>query len=321
LECEDPHAAEEVEAMKFLVVGTGGVGGYVGGKLAHAGSDVWFVARGEHLRAMRASGLRVRSAGEEIVIPPGKMTDDPNEAGPADVILFCVKAYDTESVARTLLPIVTPSAAIISLQNGIDNEEKIAAVLPGARVCGGAAYIYSNITAPGEITERGGPRRIVFGPMDGQTTARDENILSAFTNAGIDATLSADMRTDLWKKFIFIAGGGGFTTLARLTLADVLKVEASRKLLHESMSEVEHVARACGVQIPDGFIDRQFASLEKLKNDAYTSMYYDLINRKPLEIDALSGTVVRLGAEHEIATPIHRTIYAALLPYHLQSVR
>jgi len=310
--------------MKFAVIGTGGVGGYFGGKLAHAGNEVWFLARGAHLAAMRAQGLHVHSTDGEFTLPAGTMTADPRDAGPVDVVLFCVKSYDTETAARQLSPLLQPATIIISLQNGVDNEEKIRAVTTSGIVFGGVAYIYSTITAPGEITETGGPKKIIFGPQAATPAAADRRareILDTMTGAGIRAELSSDINTALWKKFIFITGAGGITALTRLTLGEILAVEETRALLADAMRETEAVARAEKARIEAGFIDGVFTTLRNFDNNTRSSLYYDLTHEKPMEVEALSGTVVRLGARHGIPTPTHRAIYASLLPYHLRHSR
>ncbi len=309
--------------MKFVVVGTGGVGGYFGGKLARSGADVWFVARGAHLKAMKAYGLRVRASDGEFVVPPGRMTDDYSLIGPADVVLFCVKSYGTEVTATRLSPILSPHTIIISLQNGVENEETIRGIIPTGGVWGGVSYIYSSITAPGEITETGGPRKIIFGALSASTagtTARGTEIRDVMVAAGINATFSNDIRTDIWKKFIFISAVGGLTAMTRLTLGEILGVEPTRRLLESAMHEVMTIAHAKNITLESDYIDHIFETIKR-SNGNRSSMYHDLVHHKPLEIEAFSGAVVRYGRELGIPTPVHSTIYAALLPYHLQHSR
>lgn len=302
--------------MRFLIFGVGGVGGFFGAKLAKAGLDVWFLARGNHLKAMKAHGLRVRSSEGNFTIPPGKMTDDSTKVGTPDVVLLCVKTYDLEAAARQLSPILSEHSVIISLENGLDAESVIQDNIKAGTVFGGVAYIYANITAPGVITEWSGPKKIAFGPLDGIITKRAEEIHNTIANAGINVELSADIKTVLWKKFIFIAAGGGVVTAARLPLANVLAVEESRALFQDAMKEAIAIARAKGITIEPDFVEKQLESLKKFDNTAYTSMYHDLVNGKPLELEALSGTIVRYGRELSIPTPINRAVYATLLPHH-----
>jgi len=306
--------------MKFAVVGTGGVGGFFGGKLAKSGEEVWFLARGKHLDAMRAAGLRVRSTEADYVLPPGRMTDSAAQAGPVDVVLFCVKSYDTESAARSLDPLLKDESIIISLQNGIDNEEKIQREIRRGAVYGGVANIYSTITAPGEITETGGPRKIIFGPLGHSAPdGRGRSILDVMQRAGINATLSDNIHIDLWEKYIFITAVAGITALTRLTLGEILAVPATKSLLADAMKETLAVAHANGVRVTPGFIDNVFTALQRFPNNSRSSLYHDLVYDRPLEIEALSGGVIKLGKEPGIPTPIHQTIYASLLPYHLKN--
>jgi 2-dehydropantoate 2-reductase len=307
--------------MKICVIGTGGVGGYFGGKLAHAGEEVWFIARGQHLQAMQERGLHIKASDEEFTVPTGRMSGTIADAGVCDLILFCVKSYDTVEAARMMIPAVGDRTVVVSLQNGIDNEQVIGSLIPGGTVFGGIAYIYATLTAPGEITENGGPRKIVFGPLDPAPDPRGNGILAVLRGAGITATLSDDMRTELWKKFVFIAAVGGLTALTRLTLGEILPVRATRELLQAAMDEAVAVGRAEGVPLDDTLVPGMFEILGKFDNRSRSSMYFDLANGRPLEIEAFSGTLRRLGRRHNIPTPVHDMLYATLLPHHLLHAR
>jgi len=311
----------KISAMRFLILGSGGVGGYFGGKLAYAGLDVTFIARGAHLEALRRTGLVIKSPDGVIRIPHPQATDHPESIAPVDVVLHCVKTYDLDEITRRTIPVLTDQSVIISLQNGIGIEERIHAILPRGVVYGGVAYVYSTATAPGEITESGGPRKIVFGPMDNRRSVQAENIHRAFHEAGISAEIPASIQTELWKKFIFISAVGGITALTRLTLGEILAVDDTRTLLADAMREPELTGRMSGIQLPADMVDSFFETLKRFRNETRSSLYYDLTHGRPLEIESLSGTVVRLGAQHHVATPIHRTIYAALLPYHQRALR
>ena len=307
--------------MKFAVVGTGGVGGYFGGKLAKNGEDVWFLARGAHLDAMRANGLHINSFEGNWSIPPGNLTDNHADAGVVDVVLFCVKSYDTESAARQLAPMLSDETIIISLQNGVDNEQKIQDAIPCGIVFGGVSYIYATITAPGVVTHTVGPTKVVFGDLQersGNISSKAAAILQAMTHAGIVAILADDIELELWKKFIFIAAVGGMTALTRLTLGEILAVNETREMLADAMRETEALARAKRVNLPPQFTEQVFEILKRYDNNSRSSMYHDLVHNKRIEIEAFSGTIVRYGAALGIPTPVHRAIYAALLPYHLK---
>jgi 2-dehydropantoate 2-reductase len=313
--------------MRFAVIGAGGVGGFFGAVLASAGEDVMFTARGPHLAAMKREGLHVISPRGEMRVPPARCVGSPAEIGPVDTVFFCVKSYDTERAASDLAPLLGPATVIISLQNGIDNEEKLGRSLPGRIIFGGVAYVYSTITRPGEVSVAGGPAKIVFGPFAGappEHRRRAMEIRDICAHAGITAEVSDDIIAALWEKFIFITGAGGITALTRLTLGEILAVDQSRDLLADAMRETESVARARSVRIEEHYLDRVFGTLERFDNKTRSSLYYDLVHGKPLEIEALAGTVVRYGTALGIPTPVNRAVYAALLPYHIhhsQSIR
>lgn len=308
--------------MRFAVIGAGGVGGFFGAMLVAGGEDVMFTARGSHLEAMRSDGLRVTSPGKSLRVPPERFVGSPAEIGPVDTVFFCVKSHDTVRAVSALSPLLSPSTVIISLQNGIDNEETLKHALPQQIIFGGVAYIYSTITRPGEITVAPGPARIVFGPFDGATSdesRRAEEIRGICAHAGITADVAEDIVAALWKKFIFITGAGGVTALTRLTLGEILAVTETREFLVDAMKETEKIARARGVRIGDHFLEGVLESLPGFDNKTRSSLYYDLVHGKPLEIEALAGTVVRLGAALGIPTPVNRAVYAALLPHHLHN--
>ena len=306
--------------MRFAVIGTGGVGGYFGARLAAAGIDVVFTARGAHYETLRRSGLRVVSTDGTSVVPPGYFVGSPGDIGSADVLLVCVKTYDSGEVVRALSGVLQPETVIISLQNGVENDALWREAFPLCHILGGTAYIYSTITRPGEVTERGGPKKIAFGPYPGaapEVVRRASRILDVVVGAGINAEIPPDIVAAIWKKFIFITGAAGITALTRLTLGEILAVPATRTLLTDAMRETEAVARASGVSIEPAYLEAVFETLGKFDAATRSSLYNDLAHGKPLEIEALSGTVARRGAAAGIPTPIHRTIYAALLPHHL----
>ncbi len=306
--------------MRFLILGTGGIGGCFGIRLALSGADVRFVARGRHAAKIRRDGLTLRGPDQVLRLPKPSVTEDPGEAGPVDVVLHCVKTYDLDEATRRLHPALTDSSIVVSLQNGIDNEDRIRGILPHGIVYGGVAYVYATLTAPGEITEAAGPRKIVFGPMDGQTTAMTQRILEAFQRAGISAEVPSHIRTELWKKFVFITAVGGVTALTRLTLGEILAVEETRRLLAAAMREPELIARTLEIPLPADLIDSFFDIMSRFQNDTRSSLHFDLVHNRPMELESLSGSVIRLGASHHIPTPVHEIIYAALLPSHLRAL-
>jgi len=308
--------------MRLVVIGTGGVGGFFGAKLHASGQDVHFIARGSHLAAMRQNGLSVHSPDGNIHVPPEKFTDDPSTVGPADVVFFCVKTYDTAAAARAMAPLLSRETLVIPLQNGVESEHTLQQLVSTGTVYSGVAYVYSTITAPGIITEAGKPRKIQFGPLAG--TADDAQaavVVRAFQEARVDVEVLSDMRPALWKKFIFIAAVGGMTAVTRLTLGEILAIPRTSTLLEHAMRETDAVARALGVPLELGYVDSVFAKMSSYSNDTRSSLYHDLVNGKPMEIDALSGAVARFGAQLHVPTPVHEFFYAALLPHHLNHLR
>ncbi len=304
--------------MRIVIMGTGGIGGFFGARLASVGEDVWFVARGNHLEAMNKHGLQIKSTVGSFSVPPGRMTDDVTSIGSADVVLFCVKSYDTESAARQLLPILRDNSLIISLQNGVDNEEKIRKSIDRGNVYGGVAYISSRITAPGEITEVGGFQRIVFGPQEQKSNGHAQAIHDAFLRAGIKSQLQDDITKELWRKLIFIASMGSLTALSRLTHGEILGNQRTVNVMFDAMREAQSVGWKLGVQVEAVDETRVLEGLKRFSDDTRSSMYFDLVAGKPMEIEALNGTIVRLGERIGVPTPVHRVIYSILLPYHLK---
>lgn len=304
--------------MRFVVMGAGGIGGFFGATLARAGEDVWFVGRGKHFDAMQSEGLRVTSTVGNIVVTPSQIVQDPARIGNADAVLFCVKSYDTEIAARQLSPILNEQSLLISLQNGVDNAEKIAAILPRCSTYPGAAYISSRITAPGHITETGGFQRIVFGPMSGQANSKAVEVADRLARAGIKSQLSPNIQKDLWQKLIFIASMGSLTALSRLTHGEIIGNPKTRALMFDAMREIQSVALRLGIDADPVDEARVLEGLKRFSDDTRSSMYFDLMAGKPMEVEALNGTVVRLGERVGVPTPIHRVIYSILLSYHLK---
>jgi 2-dehydropantoate 2-reductase len=304
--------------MKVAVVGAGGVGGYFGGRLAQSGHDVHLIARGPHLAALQRDGLRVRSVKGDFAVPV-PATDEPARIGPCDAVLFCVKSYDTEAVAGRLKPLLGEDTAVVSLQNGIDNEEKMAAVIGPSRVVGGAAFIFSAIVEPGVIAHTGGPARILFGELDGRRSDRVEKLLAACREAGIDADVPPDIRVVLWTKFAFICATAGMTAAVRLPLGDIRECAESWEMFQRVLTEVVALARAEGVPLGDDVVTQQLRFAAGLPPDSYSSLHHDLVTGRQMELDALHGTVVRRARRAGVPTPASEAVYAILRPWQLRN--
>jgi 2-dehydropantoate 2-reductase len=300
--------------MRIAVMGSGGTGGYFGAKLARAGEDVTFVARGAHLAALLANGMRVKSAveGEWSVRAPAveRLEDLP----PADLVLFCVKSFDTEEAAALIRPVVGPDTGVLSIQNGVDNEEKLARVLGAGHVLGGAVRVFATIEAPGVITHTFGGH-LAFGEMDGRETARARALVAACQKASIPVELVGDVTRTLWDKYVFLTTHAGMTALTRCPAGVLRAMPEVREVYRRIATEIIAVGRAAGVKLDDAMLEQGFKFLDTVAPNAYSSLHHDLIHGKRLELEALHGHVVRLAERHRVPAPTVFAIYAALLPY------
>lgn len=299
--------------MKIAVMAAGGLGGYYGALLAKDGHDVTFIARGAHLKAIRENGLTIKSVHGDLTIKPAKATDDPGEVGAVDWILFGVKTYDTESAAQALRPMVGAQTAVLTFQNGVEATDQIGAVIGKEHMLVAPTQIVSNITAPGMIEQKSPFRMTTVGEIGGQgLTPRVEQIVAAFKRTGIEASGAPDGRVPLWHKFVFIASTAGLASLARTAPYDLFQLPEARASLHSAMEEVNAVGRAQGIAMDAGIVEQQYQFTLNLKPGAKPSMQLDVEQGKRLEIDALSGAVVRLGAAKGVQTPVHQTIFVGL---------
>lgn len=299
--------------MKILVMGSGGVGGLFGGRLAHAGYDVTFVARGAHLAAMREQGLAIESEAHGIVrVKPIKVTDDPASAGMPDLILFAVKLWDTEAVARQLKPLAGPNTAVLSLQNGVVKDDILRGVFGEQAVMGGVAYVGTHIARPGVIHQVGTIQRLVFGEYDGKRTARTKALLAALLKAGIQAELSDDIRRTLWEKYTFLVGLSGATAAMRATLGPVRENLQTRGFLFDLMKEAVAVGRALGVNLPENYAEDRLRFADSLPATMDSSLHHDLKNGNKLEVEWLAGGVVQLGKKVGVPTPCNRAVWDML---------
>jgi len=307
--------------MKLAVYGTGGVGGFFGGKLASSGADVWFIARGSQLQALQAGGLRVTSVHGDFVVDPVTATDDPVQAGPCDYVLVAVKSYHTGQVATGLSPLLHDNTAVVSLQNGVDNEEKLAAAIGEERVVGGAAYIFASVSQPGMIEHTGGPATIVVGEWRGGRSERVGALVDACQAAGFGAEQTGDIRSTLWAKFAFICAQAGTTAAIRLPIGEIRTAPASRELFRRIAAEVCEVARAEGIGLPGDLPDRHLAFADGLEAGSYSSLHHDLTHGHAMELEALLGEVVRRSTRAGLAAPMSEALYAVLQPWQLRNRR
>jgi len=301
--------------MRIAIMGSGGVGGYFGARLAQAGNDVAFIARGRHLAAMRANGLAIRSVLGDMTIPRPAVTDDPAGLAPADIVLFAVKLWDTEGAAKAVLPLLATGGVVVPFQNGVESIERIGAIVGAHRVMGGVAYIAATIGEPGVIAHTGTMARLRFGPVEPSQRKTAEALLASCQGAGIDAELSNDIRRALWEKFAFLSAFSGLTSVARQPLGVLRDDPDLRATLEAAIRETWSVGRAKGVALTDDFVTQQMKFTDGLPAQMKSSMLNDLEAGNRIEAPWLAGAVARMGSAMGIATPVNATLFAALKPY------
>ena len=298
--------------MRIAVLATGAVGGYFGGRMAAAGHDVAFVARGANRDAIRARGLKVESVLGDLLLKNAQVTDDPATIGPVDIVLFAVKLWDTEHAARQALPLIGPNTRVIPLQNGIDGPERIGAVLGADVMAPGSAYIATVMSSPGVVNHTSQFARMVVGRSDGQADAPLQAFADAAAAAGVDITLSDAIDRERWQKFVFLVGLSGATAATRMPLGPILQDPETRAMFHDLMRETVAVGRARGVPLPADFADDRLKFGEASPPGFKASMLHDLERGNRLELDWLSGYVVRLGRELNVPTPANEAVHKVL---------
>jgi 2-dehydropantoate 2-reductase len=304
--------------MRIAIVGAGGLGGLYGGLLGRGGLDVTFIARGRSLAALREHGLSVKLfSGEEFRIS-AHATDDPREVGPVDLIWFCVKTYDLEAAARQALPMVGRQTMALPIQNGVDAPDRLAMVLGREHVLGGVGRAGATLVAPGRVEQKSAVTAVAFGELNGGSSARTSELLDTLKGTGLDSIVSADIQVDLWDKFVQVSAGFGVDCLVRTPESTYLGYPETAELFRGLLQEVFDVGRAHGVNLPEGTVESVYSRVLELfrRNPTFHgSMYYDMLAGRPLELDAVSGTVVRLGRAYGVATPLTFAVYAALKPF------
>lgn len=300
--------------MRIAIFGTGGVGGYFGGRLAQSGEDVTFIARGEHLRAIQRKGLKVDSLNGGFVINPAKATDDVNEVGEADLVIVGVKAWQVPEAAGAMKPMVGPKTTVLPLQNGVDAVGQLIAELGPDRVIGGLCKIVSFVVGPGHIRHAGFAPSVVIGESDNRRSDRVVAIVNVFNDAGIETTIAADIEAALWMKFLFIASFSGVGAIANAP-AGVLRTDPElRAQMVHAMEEIFALAQARGITLPQDAIETVMAGVNALPEDATSSMQRDIAAGKPSELESQNGAVVRMARKSGVDVPTHELIYAKLKP-------
>jgi 2-dehydropantoate 2-reductase len=299
--------------MKIVMMATGGVGGYYGARLAAGGHDVYFIARGAHLAALRTDGLKLISANGDLHLRSVHATDEPATVGTADIVIFAVKQYDTETAARLVVPVIGDETAVISIQNGMDPRERLKSIVGREHVMGGTTYITgAKVISPGIITHTGAIARLVFGEYDGSVSMRGERFLDACKTAGIDARFSTDIGKEMWAKFALLSAFSGVSSMLRKTAGPIMSDPATRKLLKDAIAETVAVAKAKGIDLGDDYVAKHGDFYGSIPPDTKSSMLMDLENGRRIELNWLSGAVAQFGDELGVPTPTHHAICSAL---------
>ncbi|MCW8889772.1 MAG: 2-dehydropantoate 2-reductase [Sedimenticola sp.] len=300
--------------MKLAIYGSGGVGGYFGGRLAQVGQDVTFIARGEHLRAMQERGLYVQSINGDFHIAAPRVTANPAEVGPVDMVLVAVKSWQVTEAAEAMQPMMGPDTAVVSLLNGVEAVDQLGAVLGQERVLGGVTKIFSFIDQPGQIKHIGHEPTLVLGEQSGGHSERLERLVDVLKEAGIQVELPPSILVELWKKFLFTTGWGGLGAISRSPIGVLREEPATRAIIAACMQETAAVAEVAGIALPDDIIDLTWSFIEGLEPTGTSSLQRDIAAGRPSEIDAWNGAVVRIGRRLGVATPTHDLIVGSLVP-------
>ncbi|MCI0412094.1 2-dehydropantoate 2-reductase [bacterium] len=305
--------------MKIAVYGSGGVGGYFGGQLALAGEQVYFIARGAHLQAIRENGLEVASNKGDFRILHALAAERPSEIGPVDIVLVAVKAWQVPEIAPTLEPLLGPDTFVVPLENGVESADQLVSVIGKDRVVGGLCKIISYIEGPGKIKHAGAEPFIAFGELDNRKSERTQKLLASFKRVGVASKIPEDIHAAIWEKFLFIASISGIGAVTRSSIGILRTLPETRAMLEEAMQEIYSVAIAKRIPLKDNVIAKTMSFVDQLPASGTASMQRDLAEGKPSELDAQNGAVVRFGKEKNVPTPVHAFIYHCLLPSELKA--
>ncbi|MCY4556075.1 MAG: 2-dehydropantoate 2-reductase [Chloroflexi bacterium] len=299
--------------MDIAVMGAGGVGGYFGGLLARAGHNVTFIARGPHLEAIRSNGLRVESGNDGVFTVPGNATDDPASAGPQDLVLFAVKMYDNDDAIHAISPMVGPDTIVLTLQNGIDNGERLVEVYGAERVMIGSAYLEGRISEPGVVTQ-GGPGAASFGERTIGISERGERLYQVFSDANWRVDLLENMTGMLWKKFAYLSGSAGVCAASGCAYGELRSVPETRAAIEAAIAEALAVGDAAGAPLEPDSLEWSMNALDNFPATGMASLAKDFAEGRPVELEGLTGVVIRMGREHGVPTPVNDALYAVLKP-------
>ncbi len=309
-----------VPAMRIAIFGSGGVGGYFGARLHQGGEHVAFIARGKHLEAMRSGGLRITSHKGDATLPSVTATDDPSSIGPVDVVLVAVKTWQLPEAIDGTKSLMGDGTFVVPALNGVEAADELAAGLGTDSVLIGLCRIIAHIEEPGHIRHVGAEPYVAFGERDNVRSERAERFRSVLEHAGVSAEIPDDIEAALWHKFMFVVSTGGVGSVTRAPIGTLRTVPETRALLEGAMREIERVARARGVRLPDDIVPKSMVFLDTLPAEGRASLSRDLAEGRRSELEAWNGAVVRLGREVGVPTPIHEMAYASLLPLELRAL-
>ncbi len=307
-------ASEHVSSMRFGIVGAGGVGGYFGGRLAQAGNDVTFIARGGHLEALQTRGLRIESPDGPMVINPVRATDEASSVGPVETVIVAVKTWQLSDAIESMRPLMGGNTAVLPLLNGVDASDQLADAFGEDRALNGLCRIISHRSAPGVVTHVGAVPTIVLGERSDARSERVEKIAAVLQAAGVTVDIPEKIQVALWTKLLFVVSLGGVGAVTRASTGVVRSTPESRQMLEGAMCEIRDVAEGRGVPLPEDIVETALSFIDGMPAQAMASLHRDIVDGRPSELDAWTGTVVRLGKEAKVPTPINACIFASLLP-------
>jgi 2-dehydropantoate 2-reductase len=305
--------------VRIAVFGAGGVGGYFGGRLAQAGEQVIFIARGDHLKAIQEKGLRVESIKGDFQVVPAQAEQEPRRVGEVDAVLVCVKAWQVPEAALAMAPMVGEDTFVVPMENGVDAPSQLASALGRERVLGGLCKVSAYIAAPGLIKHVGVQPYVAFGELDNRPSPRAERLRAAFGKSGVQVEIPADIQTAMWEKFLFIAAISGVGAVTRTPVGLFRRVPESRQMLQGAMDEIYALAKARQIDLPGDVIAKTMAFVDSLSGGVMASMQRDIEDGKPSELGSQNGAVARMGLESGVLTPINTYLYHSLLPQELQA--
>ena len=300
--------------MNIVIYGTGGVGGYFGTRLAQEGNNVTFIARGKHLEAIQQKGLQLKSTKGDYLVYPAKATSTISEVKNIDLILICVKTWQLEEVAEKIKPVLNEKTMIISLLNGVENADALSKVLPKRNILGGLCKVVSKVEAYGIINHISYELTIVFGELDNVKTQRALLLEQLFLKAGITTKLASDIQREIWTKFLFISTVSAIGALTRASIGEMIASPVIKEIMHKTSEEIVKIAKAKSIDLPNNIIEKQFQLIDSQPYETTSSLQRDMMEGKPSELEAQNGTIIKMGKELGIPTPVNSFIYHCLVP-------